>query len=179
MALAPKSYTAEAQLLINPASQNDTVLFSLPVLHASGDPTQDVLTASALVTTSQVASSVITRLNLHTTPSALLGKIQANPLAQSNIIAVQATAPTAARAQQLANAFAARRSPCGAPRCTAPWRCSCRDSALASRPASGPALWAGHAGRRAEPDRAATERARSDDLGRHSGHTADRSLLPP
>ena len=108
VALAPKSYTAEAQLLINPASQNDTVLFSLPVLHASGDPTQDVLTASALVTTSQVASSVITRLNLHTTPSALLGKIQANPLAQSNIIAVQATAPTAARAQQLANAFAAQ-----------------------------------------------------------------------
>ncbi len=49
--VAPKSYTATAQLLANPAQAGDTELFNLPVLHSSGDPTQDILTAADLVTT--------------------------------------------------------------------------------------------------------------------------------
>lgn len=106
VAIAPRTYTAQAELLVNPASQTNTVLFSLPVLHATGDPTRDVLTAASLVTTSQVAQGVIQGLHLKTTPSDLLQKVQANPLAQSNIVAVQATAPSATRAQQLANGFA-------------------------------------------------------------------------
>jgi polysaccharide biosynthesis transport protein len=104
--LAPKTYTATAQVLVNPASSADTVLFSLPVLHASGDPTQDVLTASSLITTPQIAQATIDALHLHTSPSALLGKIQANPLDQSNIISLQATATSPREAQLLANAFA-------------------------------------------------------------------------
>ncbi len=104
--VAPRSYTAESQLLINPAGQQDTLLFSLPVLHSTGDPAQDVLTASGLITTPQVAAGVIQTLHLHTTPSALLGEVQATPLAQSNIIAVEASDSSAARAQLIANAFA-------------------------------------------------------------------------
>ncbi len=104
--VAPRTYTAEAQLLINPAAQQDTVLFSLPVLHATGDPVQDVLTASALVTTPQVADSVIAALHLDMTAPDLLGKIQSTPLAQSNIIALQATSSSATGAKRLANAFA-------------------------------------------------------------------------
>jgi polysaccharide biosynthesis transport protein len=104
--VAPRTYTAESQLLINPAAQTNTVLFSLPVLHSSGDPTQDVLTASALITTPQVANSVIHALHLHITAADLLGRIQSTPVAQSNIIALQATAPSARDAQRLANTFA-------------------------------------------------------------------------
>jgi uncharacterized protein involved in exopolysaccharide biosynthesis len=63
--VAPKSYTATAQLLANPAQAGDTELFSLPVLHSSGDPTQDILTAADLVTTPQVANAVIAKLGLH------------------------------------------------------------------------------------------------------------------
>ena len=103
--VAPKTYTAEAQLLINPASQQNTVLFNLPVLHASGNPTTDVLTAASLVTTPQVADAVIRDLHLKTTPSALLGEVQVTPLAQANIISVQAKSSSAAQAQRIANAF--------------------------------------------------------------------------
>ncbi len=104
--LAPRSYTAQSQLLINPASNQNTLLFSLPVLHMSGDPTTDILTASTLVTTPQVANAVIRDSHLKTTAAALVQKVQVTPLAQSNIVAVQATAPTAAQAQQIANGFA-------------------------------------------------------------------------
>lgn len=104
--VAPKSYTATAQLLINPASQQDTVLFNLPVLHASGDQTTDALTAASLITTPQVANTVAHGLHSKSSPSTLLGRVQATPLAQSNIIAVQAQAPSAAQAQRLANGFA-------------------------------------------------------------------------
>ncbi|HEX4010839.1 MAG TPA: Wzz/FepE/Etk N-terminal domain-containing protein [Solirubrobacteraceae bacterium] len=104
--LAPKTYTATAQVLVNPASTDDTVLFSLPVLHTSGDPTQDVLTAASLITTPQIAQATINALALHTSSSALLGKIQANPLDQSNIISLQVTSSSPQQAQQIANTFA-------------------------------------------------------------------------
>ncbi len=104
--LAPKTYTATAQLLVNPAAADNAVAFDLPVLHTSGDPTRDVLTAASIVTTPQVAASVIHTLHLKTTPSHLLSQIQATPVGQSSIVAVQAQASTPARAQRLANAFA-------------------------------------------------------------------------
>jgi capsular exopolysaccharide synthesis family protein len=104
--VAPKTYSAESQLLINPASQQDTLLFSLPVFHASGDPTTDVLTAASLVTTPQVANAVAKDLHMHTSASSLLSMVQATPLAQSNIVAVQAQASSALEAQRIANAFA-------------------------------------------------------------------------
>src|ERR1700761_6084970 len=50
--LAPKSYTATAQLLVNPLPAQDSVLETVPgLLHASGDPTTDVLTAASVVHT--------------------------------------------------------------------------------------------------------------------------------
>jgi polysaccharide biosynthesis transport protein len=104
--LAPRTYTADAMMLINPASSQDTVLFSLPVLHSSGDPTQDVLTASALITSQEVAQATVKSLHLHESASTLLGKIQAVPLDQSNIISVEATDSTPQGAQRIANEFA-------------------------------------------------------------------------
>src|SRR5580658_5988395 len=103
---APKSYTATAQLLANPAQAGDTELFSLPVLHSSGDPTQDILTAADLVTTPQVANAVIAKLGLHTTPTALLNNVTSTPVGASNLVGVSAQAPSAAQAQAIANAFA-------------------------------------------------------------------------
>jgi polysaccharide biosynthesis transport protein len=104
--LAPRSYTATAELEANAAPSTDTVLNSLPVLHQSGDPTQDVLTAAALVATPQVADSVIKDLGLKTSPNALLGKVSATPQGQSDIVDIQATGSSPKEAQRLANAFA-------------------------------------------------------------------------
>ncbi len=104
--VAPRKYTATAQLLINPASAQNTVVFSLPVLHASSDPVNDMLTAANLITTPQVSDAVIAALHLKVSPSALGSSVQAIPLAQSNILAVQAQGSSALTAQQLANTFA-------------------------------------------------------------------------
>jgi Mrp family chromosome partitioning ATPase len=106
VALAPKRYSAQAQLLVSPASASDTTLFSLPVLHSSSDPTADVLTASLLVTTPQVANASVNALHLHESGGVLLGTVTATPVGQSNLVAVQANASTPQQAQAVANAFA-------------------------------------------------------------------------
>jgi capsular exopolysaccharide synthesis family protein len=105
VAVAPRTYTAEAELLINAAPPENTILFDLPVLHQSGDPTQDVLTGANLVTTPQVAAAVISALHVRATTNDLLQNVSATPVGQSNIVAVQAQASSAGQAQRLANAF--------------------------------------------------------------------------
>lgn len=105
-ALAPRRYSAQAQLLVSPASASDTTLFSLPVLHSSSDPTADVLTASLLVTTPQVATAAAAALHAHESATALLGTVAATPVGQSNLVAVQANASTPQQAQAVANEFA-------------------------------------------------------------------------
>ncbi|MGO9905808.1 MAG: AAA family ATPase [Solirubrobacteraceae bacterium] len=105
VAVAPRTYTGEAELLVNAAPPENTILFDLPVLHQSGDPTQDVLTGANLVTTPQVAESVIANLHLRTTTSDLLKNVSATPVGQSNIVAVQAQASSPHQAERIANAF--------------------------------------------------------------------------
>ena len=75
------------------------------MLFSSGDPTTDVLTASSLITTPQVAANVVNTLGLHESPGALLGDVTATPVGASNLVAVQASASSAGQAQQIANAF--------------------------------------------------------------------------
>ncbi len=104
--IAPKTYVAHASLLVTPVASDDPDLVGLPVIRNSNDPTRDVLTATKLVTTTDVASTVIAGLNLNTKPLDLLAKIEATPIAQSNIVDVAATESSASKAQRLANAFA-------------------------------------------------------------------------
>jgi len=104
--LAPRRYSAQAQMLISPISSTDTTLFSLPVLHSSSDPTRDVLTAASLITTPQVADAVVRDLQLRESPGALLASVQATPLNQSNLVSISADASSASQAQAIANDFA-------------------------------------------------------------------------
>jgi succinoglycan biosynthesis transport protein ExoP len=103
---APKEYTAQAQMLVSPVPSDNATLFDLPVLHGSNDPTQDVLTASSLMSTPQIAQATAKALGLSQAPSAVLAQVQVLPLGQSNLVSIQAVAPTASRAQALANGFA-------------------------------------------------------------------------
>ena len=59
LAVATEKYKAEADLLVIPASRDDTALNGLPLIRESSDPTRDVETAARLVTaaTSRNASS--------------------------------------------------------------------------------------------------------------------------
>lgn len=105
VATAPRKYQATAEMLVQATPPNDGVLSTLPVLHQTGDPTEDVLTGASLVTTPRVAATVASALHLRTPPAALLGDVSASPVGQAGLVAVQATASSPAQAQQLANAF--------------------------------------------------------------------------
>jgi non-specific protein-tyrosine kinase len=102
--VAPKTYKAEADLLITPVA-SDT-LPSLPLIRQSADPTRDVETAAKLVTNVDVAARVKAQLNLSDTPQDLLKQVTAEPIAQSNIVAVSAERHSKSDARELANAFA-------------------------------------------------------------------------
>jgi capsular exopolysaccharide synthesis family protein len=102
--VAPKSYTAEADLLVTPVSADDPNLVGLPLVRQTADPTADVLTVAKLVTSPEVAGQVAAEIGGR--PAALASRITASPVTQSEIIAVQAAAPSANRAAALANAFA-------------------------------------------------------------------------
>jgi capsular exopolysaccharide synthesis family protein len=101
---APKTYEAEADLLVSPVA-SDT-LPGLPLIRESSDPTRDVETASRLVTNTDVAVRVIEDLGLDESAEEVLEDVEAEPVAQSNIVAVTASQRSPEEAQELANAFA-------------------------------------------------------------------------
>jgi succinoglycan biosynthesis transport protein ExoP len=102
--LTPRSWKAEAHLLVTPV--NGTANFiGLGLISSSSNPGGEMSTAASLVTTPEVAALVAAHLG-HTTADAALGAASAVPVAQSNVVAITATASSAARAQALANAFA-------------------------------------------------------------------------
>ena len=103
--VAPRTYQAQAQLEVQAAGTGDAVLSALPVLHQTGNPTEDVLTAASIVTTEPVAAAVVQSLGLKMSPADALADVQANPVGQAGLVAVQATASSPQLAQRLANGF--------------------------------------------------------------------------
>jgi Mrp family chromosome partitioning ATPase len=106
VATATKQYEAEADLLVIPVSQDAVPLVGLPLIQESSDPSRPVETASRLVTNVDVATRVQEDLSLDQTPRDLLTKVTAEPVAQSNIVAITTTATSPEAAQALANSFA-------------------------------------------------------------------------
>lgn len=106
LATASKTYEAQAEMLITPLVGDQATSIGLGgVLRESSDPTRDVETASRLVTTRDVAARVVRRLDLSQTTTKVLQDVKAEPVAQSNIVAITATAEDPAEARDLANAF--------------------------------------------------------------------------
>src|SRR5919199_6372188 len=103
---ASKEYTAEADLLVTPVSQNDPALAGLPLIHSSSDPTRDVETAAKLVVNREVALRAKRDLRLTDRPGALEERVKAEPIAQSNLVAITATGDSGRAAANLANGFA-------------------------------------------------------------------------
>lgn len=105
VASAARKYRATSEMLISPVPAGTSTLVGLPVLFSSGDPTRDVLTASSLITTPQVALAAVNMAGLHESPGAVLADVTATPVGQSNLVAVQASARSAKQAQLIANAI--------------------------------------------------------------------------
>jgi capsular exopolysaccharide synthesis family protein len=105
--LAPKVYEAESEILVTPVQTDDSALNGQPIIRQSSDPTRDVETAAKLVANRQVAQRVKQQLRYGGSADKLLEYITAEPVAQSNIVAVTAEGDTAKEAQSRANEFAA------------------------------------------------------------------------
>ena len=105
VAVAPRTYQAQSEMQVQAAAAGDSALSALPVLHQSGNPTQDVLTAASLVTTQPVAAAVVGAEHLTISPGEALGSVTASPIGQASLVAVQATASTPELAQKLATGF--------------------------------------------------------------------------
>lgn len=106
VSIADKVYQADVDLLVTPIPRNNTNLFGFGLVSESGDPARDVETIAKLIPTVPVAARVVRRLELQdTTPRALLKRVSARPVAQSQIVTVSADAPTGPQAAALANAF--------------------------------------------------------------------------
>jgi capsular exopolysaccharide synthesis family protein len=104
--VADPVYEAQADILITPVPTENETLVSLGLLRESNDPSREVDTATQLVTTHAVAERVSNDLGGDQSPEDLLNDVKAEPVAQSNIVALTAEAGSPAEAAQLANAFA-------------------------------------------------------------------------
>jgi capsular exopolysaccharide synthesis family protein len=107
VATASKTYEATTNILVTPISGSDPVATSLGLLRESSDPTRDVQTASQLIANIDVARRAAKTVKGGQSPEALLGSITAEPVANSNIVAVIATESSPEGAQEVADAFAA------------------------------------------------------------------------
>ena len=105
LAVTDETYEADADLLVTPVASEDQ-LPGLGLIPESPDPTRDVETVAALVTKRDVAERVIRRLRLDESTDDVLGRVQAEPVAQSNLVAIVAEGATPEEARDLANAFA-------------------------------------------------------------------------
>ncbi len=107
--LAPKTYVAEADLLITPVTSGNSSVSGLGLLTESNDPTQTVTTAARLVTTNEVGARALQRVGRKGAPDSIFQDVVVEPIAQSNLIAIRATArsPEAAAATATAVARAA------------------------------------------------------------------------
>jgi Mrp family chromosome partitioning ATPase/capsular polysaccharide biosynthesis protein len=103
---ATKEYESQAEILVTPVSSSDPILATLGLITESNEPTRPIETASKFVTNYEVAQRAKKELGSGESAEALLAKISAAPIAQSNVVAVTAKADSAEFSQELANAFA-------------------------------------------------------------------------
>src|SRR2546423_14767388 len=93
-------------MLVTPAAADDPALSGLPLIRQSSAPTRYVETAAKLVVNRDVASRVKADLHLTESANKLVGRVKTEPVAQSNLVATTANAPTDARALDIANGLA-------------------------------------------------------------------------
>ncbi len=106
VATAEKVYQAEVEIRLDPVSDQDGALVGLGLITQSSDPQRAVQTAVTLIESRAAAEIAAEELGLDRQPESVLRDIDADPVAESDIISVTAEASTADDAAALANAFA-------------------------------------------------------------------------
>ncbi len=104
LAQATKVYEASADLQVT--AQPDLPVNVPVVIRGSSDPTRDVETVARLVTQAPVARRVIAELRLDRTVRGIQKQVDAQPIAQSDIVAITAEGSTPEQAKDIADTFA-------------------------------------------------------------------------
>jgi capsular exopolysaccharide synthesis family protein len=104
--IADDVYEGTARLLITPQPSDDALAASLGLPLATNDPTRDVETTATQATSLDVAERAREALGLTATARSLQRRVNAEPIASSNLVSLTAEGPTAVEAAELANAFA-------------------------------------------------------------------------
>lgn len=106
LATRSPEYRATAEIFVSPLPQEEVAFLGLPVVRDAGDPTRTIQTAAALVDTRTAAEAAARELGPPWTGAQVQGAVDVNPLGQTNILSVAATAGSADLAAQVANVFA-------------------------------------------------------------------------
>ncbi|HLH66928.1 MAG TPA: Wzz/FepE/Etk N-terminal domain-containing protein [Solirubrobacteraceae bacterium] len=105
--LATPVYQATSTLLVAPVAAGSSVPPNIAgLIYASADPTRDIQTAATVVDSLTIARAVRRTLGLRESPQRILGDISVQPISDSSVLAVTASASSPGAAAQLANAFA-------------------------------------------------------------------------
>jgi uncharacterized protein involved in exopolysaccharide biosynthesis len=103
---APKRYEARAELLVSPLPAKDSTFAGFAFPHVAGDPGSAVETVARLVRTPEIAEAVQGQLGLSGSRTEVLDSVSTHRVDDTNLVAVVGKASRAARAAQIANAFA-------------------------------------------------------------------------
>ncbi len=109
VATASKTYKSEADILVTPVPPQSDLLASLGLISQSADPVREIETVARYIDTNEVAA--LAQKQLAGIPEAegstqnLLNHISAEPVADSNIVAVTASASSPDDAARMANVF--------------------------------------------------------------------------
>lgn len=100
------TYEASATLLVTPLPQEDETFLGLEMIRDSGDPTRTVQTAATLVESNPAAARVAAKLGRDWDAERVLGAVSVNPVGESNVLAITASADSAGEATRIADLFA-------------------------------------------------------------------------
>lgn len=99
-------YQAQANLLVSAVPSGGSIPTNISgLIYQSSDPTRDLQTAAQVITSRQVAAQAAQLLRNHQSPGDILAHISVQPVSDSNVLAVTASASSANAAAALANAF--------------------------------------------------------------------------
>ena len=105
LAMRTASYESTAQLLVTPLPQDDRTFLGTALLRDSGDPTRTVQTAAALLSSPLAAADAARRLGGGETAGDVQQHIDVQPLGDSNILSITASAGSPAAATRLADQY--------------------------------------------------------------------------
>jgi uncharacterized protein involved in exopolysaccharide biosynthesis len=105
LAVRSSDYEATTKLLVQPIPAEDQTFLGLPLIRDTGDPVRTMQTAASLVESPPAAALVAKQRGDDSTTNEILDQIKISPEGQSNILAVTATADSAAGAAKLSDQF--------------------------------------------------------------------------